>query len=40
MAVMSQDVMVKCSRCEEPTPDSEILELGSWWLCGICWDDV
>jgi formylmethanofuran dehydrogenase subunit E len=38
--MITEDVMVNCSRCEEPTHDSELMQLGSWWLCGICWDDV
>jgi formylmethanofuran dehydrogenase subunit E len=31
---------VKCSRCEKPTPESELLEVGAWWVCGICYDDI
>ena len=32
--------LIRCSRCEEDTPQSEVMELGSWWLCGVCYDDV
>jgi formylmethanofuran dehydrogenase subunit E len=31
---------IQCSRCEEHTPESEVIELGSWWVCGICYDDL
>ena len=31
---------IKCSRCEEATPESELIEVGSWWVCGICYDDI
>jgi formylmethanofuran dehydrogenase subunit E len=34
------DNMIKCSRCEEPTPESELLELHAWWVCGICYDEL
>jgi formylmethanofuran dehydrogenase subunit E len=34
------EATVQCSRCSAETPESEILELGSWWVCGICWDDL
>lgn len=37
--VLEEDT-VECSRCETATPESEVIELGSWWLCGICYDDV
>jgi hypothetical protein len=30
----------KCSRCEADTPQSELMEVYAWWLCGICYDDV
>ena len=36
---MSQDT-IKCTRCEQPTHESELLEVGSWWLCGVCYDDI
>ena len=32
--------MIKCSRCEERTPEAEVQSVGSWWLCGICYDDI
>ena len=31
---------IKCSRCEKDTPESEVLEVGSWWVCGVCYDDL
>ena len=31
---------IKCSRCEESIPESEAMEVGSWWVCGICYDDI
>jgi hypothetical protein len=36
---MEEDT-INCSRCEAPTPESELLELLSWWVCGICYDDL
>jgi hypothetical protein len=36
---MSEDT-IKCTRCESDTPESELIELGSWWLCGVCYDDI
>jgi len=37
---MCDDQLVKCHRCEGMTHESEIMPLGSIWLCGICWDDI
>ena len=37
---ISGEDMVDCTRCETPTPDSELIELGSWWVCGTCFDDI
>ena len=34
------DDTIECSRCEEATPESEVLAVYAWWLCGICYDDV
>ncbi len=31
---------IKCSRCEDPKLESELLEVGAWWVCGICYDDI
>ena len=31
---------IKCSRCEEKTPESEVQQVGAWWVCGICYDDL
>jgi hypothetical protein len=36
---MTEDT-IKCTRCESDTPESELIELGSWWLCGVCYDDI
>ncbi len=36
---MAED-MINCSRCTDPTPESELLEVGAWWVCGICYDDL
>jgi formylmethanofuran dehydrogenase subunit E len=36
----SNEETIKCSRCEEPTPESEAMEVGAWWVCGICYDDL
>jgi len=36
---MTEDT-IKCTRCENDTPESELIELGSWWLCGVCYDDI
>lgn len=36
---VTEDI-IKCTRCESPTPESELLEVGSWWLCGVCYDDI
>ena len=32
--------LIKCSRCEDLTPESELLELHAWWVCGICYDEL
>lgn len=37
--VLEEDT-IKCSRCETDTPESEIMQLYTWWICGICYDDV
>jgi formylmethanofuran dehydrogenase subunit E len=37
---LEEEETIKCSRCEQPTPESEVLELGAWWLCSICYDDL
>jgi formylmethanofuran dehydrogenase subunit E len=31
---------IKCSRCEDSIPESEALEVGAWWVCGMCYDDI
>ena len=36
----TDDVMIKCHRCEQETPESELLEVYAWWVCGICYDDL
>jgi len=35
-----QETTIKCSRCESETPESELIEVHAWWLCGICYDEV
>ncbi len=37
--LMDEDT-IKCSRCEDPTPESEVMEVGAWWVCGMCYDDL
>jgi len=34
------EATVKCSRCEAETPESEIMEVYAWWLCGNCYDEI
>jgi formylmethanofuran dehydrogenase subunit E len=36
----TDETMVKCSRCEQDTAESELLEVHAWWVCGICYDDL
>ncbi|CAB4142180.1 hypothetical protein UFOVP443_20 [uncultured Caudovirales phage] len=31
---------INCSRCEEPTPESEALQVHAWWVCGNCYDEL
>ena len=31
---------IRCIRCDTDTPESEIIPLGAWMLCGTCYDDV
>ena len=31
---------INCTRCDDPTPESELMELGSWWVCKICYEDL
>jgi formylmethanofuran dehydrogenase subunit E len=38
--MIEYEVMIRCSRCEEPTPESELLKVHAWWVCGICYDDL
>ena len=35
-----RETTIKCSRCEAETPESELIEVHAWWLCGICYDEV
>jgi formylmethanofuran dehydrogenase subunit E len=39
MVELEEDT-IKCSRCEEATPESEVIEVGAWWVCGMCYDDI
>lgn len=34
------EATVKCSRCGAETPESEIMEVHAWWLCGLCYDEI
>jgi formylmethanofuran dehydrogenase subunit E len=34
------EAMINCSRCGDPTPETEVLEVYAWWVCGICYDDL
>ena len=34
------EATVQCSRCEAETPESELIELHAWWLCGLCYDEI
>jgi formylmethanofuran dehydrogenase subunit E len=36
----NNETMIKCSRCEADTPESELLSVHAWWVCGICYDDL
>ena len=38
--VLELEATVKCSRCEAETPESELIELHAWWLCGLCYDEI
>jgi len=31
---------IKCSRCDERTHEAEVQQVGAWWVCGICYDDL
>ena len=31
---------VQCSRCDERTPETDVHQVGAWWVCGICYDDL
>jgi formylmethanofuran dehydrogenase subunit E len=35
-----EEETIDCTRCGEPTPESELIEMLSWWVCGICYDDL
>jgi formylmethanofuran dehydrogenase subunit E len=37
---LDEEATIKCSRCDAETPESEILEVHAWWVCGICYDDL
>jgi hypothetical protein len=34
------EATIECSRCSAETPESEIMEVYAWWVCGICYDDL
>jgi late competence protein required for DNA uptake (superfamily II DNA/RNA helicase) len=31
---------IKCNRCETDTPESELMQVHAWWLCGNCYDEI
>jgi hypothetical protein len=31
---------VKCSRCAADTPESEVINVHAWWVCGNCYDEI
>jgi len=35
-----EEETIDCTRCGEPTPESELMEMLSWLVCGICYDDL
>jgi formylmethanofuran dehydrogenase subunit E len=39
MALDIEDT-IKCSRCEADTPESELMAVHAWWVCGNCYDDM
>ena len=38
--VLELEATVKCSRCDSETPESELIEVHAWWVCGNCYDDI
>ena len=36
----TDEVMIMCARCEDKVPESELLQVYAWWVCGICYDDL
>jgi hypothetical protein len=34
------EVTVKCLKCTKDTPESEIMDVGYWWVCGDCYDGL
>ena len=34
------EATVKCSRCDSETPESELIEVHAWWVCGNCYDEI
>jgi formylmethanofuran dehydrogenase subunit E len=38
--VLELEATVKCSRCDTETPESELIEVHAWWVCGNCYDDI
>ncbi len=34
------EATVQCSRCAAETPESELLEVYAWWVCGNCYDEL
>ena len=40
MQLMDEEATIKCSRCDTETPESEIIEVHAWWVCGNCYDEI
>jgi formylmethanofuran dehydrogenase subunit E len=38
--VLELEATIKCSRCDSETPESELLEVYAWWVCGNCYDEI
>jgi DNA-directed RNA polymerase subunit RPC12/RpoP len=38
--VLELEATVKCSRCSSETPESELIEVYAWWVCGNCYDEI
>jgi len=34
------EATVQCSGCLTETPESELLQVYAWWVCGKCYDQI